>query len=109
MTEEEQPGVSLPYPGFRRLVLAFLSFQALHAPAFSFGNQTDTVSAALRLDPMEVVVSDLEDFIPQIMARYGIPGLSIALIRDHRIVWEKSFGVANTLTRKPLTPETSLP
>jgi CubicO group peptidase (beta-lactamase class C family) len=54
-------------------------------------------------------VADLDRAIPEVMSRYGIPGLSIALIREHQIVWERSYGVANTITRKPLTTETALP
>ena len=66
-------------------------------------------STALRLDPVADVVADLEEFIPQTMQRYAIPGLSIALIRDNEVVWEEAFGIVNTITRRRMTTETALP
>jgi CubicO group peptidase (beta-lactamase class C family) len=40
------------------------------------------------------------------MREADIPGLSIALIRNRKVVWEEGFGVINTITGKPVTPET---
>jgi CubicO group peptidase (beta-lactamase class C family) len=36
-----------------------------------------------------------------------VPGLAVALIRDGEMVWTEEFGVANTITRKPVRPETT--
>jgi CubicO group peptidase (beta-lactamase class C family) len=61
----------------------------------------------LRLsEPTEAIVTDLEDYIPDYMHEKNIPGVAIALIRDGEIVWTEGFGVANAITRKPVTPET---
>ncbi len=35
-----------------------------------------------------------------------VPGLSIALIRDARVVWQRSFGVANSATNQPVIDDT---
>jgi len=40
------------------------------------------------------------------MRAYGVPGVSIAVIDDGRIVWAKGYGVADSSTRRPVTPET---
>ena len=42
----------------------------------------------LRLsEPTEVIVADLENYIPDYMQENNIPGVAIALIRDGEIVW----------------------
>ena len=63
----------------------------------------------LRTVPLNEVVADLNAFIPEVMDRYAIPGVSVALIRDNEIAWAQAFGIANTLTRDPLTVHTILP
>ena len=61
----------------------------------------------LRLsEPVEAIVADLESYIPEYMREQDIPGVAIALIRDGEVVWTEGFGVANALTRQPITPET---
>jgi CubicO group peptidase (beta-lactamase class C family) len=41
------------------------------------------------------------------MAEGNVPGLSIALIRDGEMIWTEGFGVTNTITHKPVGPETT--
>jgi CubicO group peptidase (beta-lactamase class C family) len=61
----------------------------------------------LRLsEPVDAVIADLESTIPEYMREEDIPGVSIALIREGQIVWTEGFGVANAITRQPVTPET---
>ncbi len=61
----------------------------------------------LRLsEPVETIVADLVSFVPEYMREQSIPGVAIALIRDGKVVWTEGFGVANMLTRQPITPET---
>jgi len=61
----------------------------------------------LRLsEPVEDIVADLESYITEYMREKDIPGVAIALIRDGEVVWTEGFGVANTLTRQPVTAET---
>ena len=63
--------------------------------------------SSLRLsEPVETIVADLERYIPEYMREQNIPGVAIALIRDGEVVWTEGFGVANMLTRRPITPET---
>src|SRR5271167_4163431 len=48
----------------------------------------------------------LEKDIPALMEKAGVPGLSIAEIRNGKTVWIKSFGVRNEENKKPVTTET---
>ena len=61
----------------------------------------------LRLsEPVEDIIADLESYIPEYMHENDIPGVAIALIQDGEVVWTEGFGVANTLTRQPVSAET---
>jgi CubicO group peptidase (beta-lactamase class C family) len=44
--------------------------------------------------------------IPALMEKAGVPGLSIAVIRDGKTVWTGSFGVRNVTTKAPVNAET---
>jgi CubicO group peptidase (beta-lactamase class C family) len=60
------------------------------------------VNPPLRDDPSGQIIADLEASIPDRMAQGNIPGLTIALIQDNRIVWTEGYGVANTLNGQPM-------
>lgn len=40
------------------------------------------------------------------MEHYGVPGMSIAVIRDYKIAWTKTYGVKNKETNEPITENT---
>lgn len=62
---------------------------------------------SLKLDvPVERVVAELENRIPEAMDRERVPGLSIALIRDAKCVWAKGFGVRDLETGELVTEDT---
>ncbi len=48
----------------------------------------------------------LEKRIPELMAAATIPGLSIALIDDGKIVWHKGFGLSDAANKAPVTDDT---
>jgi CubicO group peptidase (beta-lactamase class C family) len=50
--------------------------------------------------------SRLEKDIPSLMEKAGVPGLSIAVIRDRKTAWTGSFGVRSTATKDPVTENT---
>ncbi|MBF2016396.1 MAG: serine hydrolase [Rivularia sp. T60_A2020_040] len=54
----------------------------------------------------ETVISNLETQIPKLMQNALIPGISIAMIRDGELFWNKSFGVTHKYTKKPVSNET---
>ncbi len=45
-------------------------------------------------------------FVKKAMQFYEIPGVSLALIKDKRLIYHKAFGVKNVLTQEPVTSET---
>ena len=44
--------------------------------------------------------------ISELMARFHVPGVSIAVIRDHQIHWAKGYGIADVATGAPVNTET---
>jgi len=57
-------------------------------------------------EPIETIIADLKAYIPERMQEADIPGLTIALIHNGKLVWTEGFGVANTFTGEPITPDT---
>jgi CubicO group peptidase (beta-lactamase class C family) len=88
------------------LLVLVLGVNSLQAAGFWAGSAQH--EPPLRVDePVDEVVADLESFVPEYMDRQVIPGAAIALIRDGKIVWTEGYGVANTITRRPVTADTS--
>lgn len=52
------------------------------------------------------VEKDLSEFIPRMMQHVGVPGLSIAVIGQGKIVWRRAFGVTSIETKEPITIDT---
>jgi CubicO group peptidase (beta-lactamase class C family) len=42
----------------------------------------------------------------ELMDRFGVPGASIAVIRDYQIHWTKAYGTADQTTKAPVTSDT---
>ena len=57
-------------------------------------------------EPLDHLVSRLEERILPKMLEANVPGLSIALIQNSETVWKQGFGVINAETRQPVKPET---
>jgi len=93
--------------------LFLLTLFAVVLGTVAFGHETALAltpsqqEPPLRLsDPTDVIIADLESYIPDYMQDKNIPGVAIALIREGQIVWTEGFGVVNAITRQPVTPET---
>jgi CubicO group peptidase (beta-lactamase class C family) len=52
------------------------------------------------------VISRLENEVPDLMKQGGVPGMSIALIRDGKTIWLQGFGVKDKKTREPVRTDT---
>ncbi len=57
-------------------------------------------------EPVASVVADLESYIPGRMREAGVPGLSVALVRDFELAWSGGFGVKNVITGGEVTDGT---
>jgi len=53
-----------------------------------------------------LLAQKLESFIQDYMDWYGLPGLSIAVVQDGRVVFAKGYGVTSLETVAPVTPRT---
>lgn len=58
-------------------------------------------------DTLGEKISALENAIPRLMERGGIPGLSIALVEGGKVQWARAYGVMSMQTRNPVTTETT--
>jgi CubicO group peptidase (beta-lactamase class C family) len=91
----------------RPLILALLAFVLLQVPIVSFG---DTAAGgqppALQAKGLRAVARDLDASIPALMKEAWIPGLQIALVREGKVVWRKSYGVMNAKTGALVTDDT---
>lgn len=52
------------------------------------------------------VISQLENEVPGLMKQGGVPGMSIALIRDGKTIWLQGFGVKDKKTQEPVRSDT---
>jgi len=54
----------------------------------------------------QALIADLEQRIPRALAEHNVPGLSIALVRSSRLVWQRGFGMADAASKMPVDPAT---
>ena len=69
------------------------------------------LGAALLLAPLSVSAAQehddaVDDYVERAMAQQHIPGLSLAVIRDGRVIKAKGYGLANVEHRVAATPRT---
>src|SRR5438876_4692583 len=56
--------------------------------------------------PWETLLADLEKQIPGLMADAKTPGVSIAIIRDAKVLWRRGFGVRDSASKEPVDNDT---
>ena len=90
------------------LTRAFLTYSL--ALVFFFDNPTvaqniDSIPLKTNV-PEQQLISDLESFVPELMERAEVPGLSIAIIRDAEIILHGAYGVRNINTKEAVNDST---
>lgn len=60
--------------------------------------------AAPRLST-KAAIERLQSDIPRLMKEANVPGMSVALVRDGKMVWSGVYGVMNNDTKKPVTKQ----
>lgn len=82
--------------------------QLIFALLLTISLNANTAARPLHLvtTPDKAAVTRLEQMIPRLMSEAEIPGLSIALIRDSKMIWSHGFGVANSETKAPVNAST---
>lgn len=107
MLTKRNDQMTISIPGALKLVGIITGVWAILVVLSALAATPSGQEPPLRLsEPLDDIITDLESYIPERMREDGIPGLSIALIRNGQIVWTKGFGVANVITNKPVTPGT---
>lgn len=56
--------------------------------------------------PGDATIALLENDIPELMRKGGVPGLALAVIREGKASWVHGFGVKDTKTGQPVTEDT---
>src|SRR4029453_13865781 len=47
----------------------------------------------------------LQEQMPGVLARNGVPGAVVSFIKNGEVAWTKAFGVANLQTATPMRPD----
>jgi CubicO group peptidase (beta-lactamase class C family) len=79
--------------------------QAAGAPFFSLLKSFSRAGAQGDAS-LESVIAGLTKSIPDWMSKRGVPGLSVALIKDARVAWTQGFGVKSAVTKDPAPADT---
>jgi CubicO group peptidase (beta-lactamase class C family) len=56
--------------------------------------------------PGSVNSDDLDHFVRAYLDYFRIPGISVAVIKDFKVVYHRGFGLKNTMTREPINDDT---
>ena len=56
--------------------------------------------------PISDIISILDSLTPLSMDELNVPGVSIALVKEHRLVWSNSWGMSNNKINESVTNET---
>ena len=58
------------------------------------------------LQPAVIKAGDKPFALAERMKQYGVPGLSVAVIHEGKLAWARGWGVRDTASCKPVTPDT---
>src|SRR5262245_38479449 len=80
-------------------------------PIVSFGQKQSTVDVEIKhveagLLPAVLIKGEPGWTIEERLKFYKIPGLSVAVIKDFKILWARAYGVKDLETKEPVTTET---
>lgn len=56
--------------------------------------------------PKDALATDLQALVPELMKKAGIPGLSIAVLKEGRLAWSGAFGIKSAITKEPVDENT---
>jgi len=52
------------------------------------------------------VITDMENYVPEMMRNWDIPGVSIALVYDSEVLWSEGFGYRDIASESAMTKDT---
>ena len=84
-------------------ILALLAITLPVATPAQTRSAADYMAAIERAQPPSGAPNDLSGLtITELMTRFNVPGVSIAVIRDFQIHWAKGYGIADVATGAPV-------
>ncbi len=84
------------------LLLVFLAITL----TTEFASNKENANKIKTLNGKEITIAEMDEFLKAQMDSLGIPGISIAIINDARIVYHHALGVTNVDTKETVTDET---
>jgi CubicO group peptidase (beta-lactamase class C family) len=90
----------------RRILLGVLLSGLLPVAASGAESSARIERVEKGLRPPVLVVGDAPWTLDERLKKFAVPGLSIAVIQDGRIVWAKGYGLADVDANKPVTAAT---
>lgn len=91
----------------KRILLGLLLLSSLLPVAASGADSNGRVERVEKgLRPPVLVEGDTTWTLDERLKKFAVPGLSIAVIQDGRIVWAKGYGLADVDANKPVTAAT---
>ena len=90
----------------RFLSILLLLLTALSARQLEAETPVSAKSFRIGLWPAVVFEGDQPWALHERMEHYGVPGVSIALVKDHKVGWVKNFGLADRNTGDPVSSNT---
>jgi len=61
-----------------------------------------------RIDGSRISGEALSRYIPELMKKSNVPGLAIAVLNSNHVVYKKTFGYSNAITKSLLKPSTNI-
>jgi CubicO group peptidase (beta-lactamase class C family) len=81
---------------------AFVSVRSVAAEGLQF-------AAAVQASPevkLNQQLEQFEHFLAEMQRELAIPGMSAAIVKNHRVVWAQGFGYADVERKRPALPDT---
>ena len=72
----------------------------------AFASNKESAKKIKTLSGKKITVAEMDEFLKTQMDSLGIPGLSIAIINDAKIVYHRTLGVSNVDTKEKVSEET---
>ena len=96
----------MPLARLIRVALLLASVLALPAPAEA---QDDPAPFIARIEAAQSPNRQGFDglTIPELMARFKVPGVSVAVIKDFKVHWAKGYGLADVTANRPVEVTTA--
>jgi CubicO group peptidase (beta-lactamase class C family) len=87
------------------LIVAF-GFGPLAAPASAEPHPSNGSVLAIPPQRIDNAVASLDRLARAILRKTGVPGMSVAVVHDDKVVFLRAYGVRNTRTKAPVTVDT---